>query len=197
MFMLRRLTRGHIPLAAVVLFAGAALAAAEDRLSEAAASARDDVRQARLARASAARLCYAPGEILAAVAGQMNLTLRPDVEPPAVLMASETPLKRFQDAVERQWGMRPDQILNVYAVSTNEIYLLDDPGYYVRLRRSVDDSLAHECVHYLQVRYRGNSLENDADTLESEAVHFQTWFREEFILSPEGIRRCGPRPPRE
>ncbi len=152
-------------------------------------------RQARAARAPA-RLCYSPGEILAAVAGQMNLSIKPEIPFPAVLVASETPLKRFQDAIEPQWKMRPDQILNAYAVPTNEIYLLDEPGYYVRLKRSIDDSLAHEFVHYLQVRYRGNTLEGEDETLEMEAVSFQTWFREAFILSPEGVRRCGPRPAR-
>lgn len=161
--------------------------AAAGAVGEAAAA-----RKARAARAPA-RLCYSPGEILAAVAGQMQVDLKTDIPSPEILMASQTPLKRFQDAVEKQWGMRPDQILNAYAVPTNEIYLLDDPGYYVRLKRAIDDSLAHEFVHFLQVRYKNNPLDKDDDTPEMEAVSIQTWFRETFILSPEGVRRCGPR----
>ena len=151
-------TGGMLPLAALSFFAFAGPSAAEGHLIQAAAEAREDIRQAREAREATARLCYAPGEILAAVAGEMGMTLRRDVKLPAILMSSETPLKRFQDAVERQWSIRPEQILNAYAVSTNEIYLLDEPGYYVRLRRSIDDSLAHEYVHFIQVRYKGNPL---------------------------------------
>jgi len=40
---------------------------------------------------------------------------------------------------------------NVYVMARNEIYLMDDAGYYRRIRRTLDESLAHEFAHYLQV----------------------------------------------
>ena len=87
--------------------------AALESIGEAAAA-----RQARAARAPA-RLCYAPGEILAAVAGQMDIVIKPEIPAPAIFMESETPLKRFQDAIEAQWKLRPDQVMNAYAMATN------------------------------------------------------------------------------
>lgn len=110
------------------------------------------------------------------VAGSMGVTLREDEPVPAIRLASETPLKRFQDAVAPQWHFRPPRVFNAYVVATNEIYLDDTSGYYARRKCSLDDSLAHELVHYLQVRYRGDDLSSDAAEL--EAVTVQREFRE-------------------
>ena len=96
-----------------------------------------------------------PRYILESVARQMNVTLDPDVAMPAIYLESEIPLQQFQDAVAAQWNFRPPKVANVYVVARNEIYLSDDAGYYQRLRRTLDESLAHEFVHYLQVRYFG------------------------------------------
>lgn len=97
---------------------------------------------------------------------------------PKVFVESKTSLKQFQDAIESQWGQRPEIFTNAYAVKNNEIYLLDDAGYYRRLKRCMDDSLAHEYVHYIQAKYQNYDL-ND-EFLEMEAIEHQTKFREEF-----------------
>lgn len=121
------------------------------------------------------RLQQDPREILESVARQMNVTLRADEPLPKVHLESATPLERFQDAVEQQWNFRPPRFANVYAVASNEIYLTDDPGYYRRVRRTLDESLAHEFAHYLQVRYFAANLSDE--TCETEAVAVQMAFR--------------------
>lgn len=127
-------------------------------------------------------LRHEPRYILEAVARQMNVTLRPDVPLPRIYFESSTPLTQFQDAVAPQWSFRPPRFANVYVVARNEIYLTDDPGYYGRLRRSLDESLAHEFAHYLQVRYFAADLAEES--CETEAVAVQFAFREASQLAP-------------
>jgi len=117
----------------------------------------------------------------------MGITLRAEVPLPPVFVASETPLQQFQDAIEAQWGFRPDLIANAYAARTNEIYLLDSAAYYRKHGRFIDDSLAHELVHYLQVRYQNADI-RDGEWLEADAVMVQTWFREEIMA--KGLSPC-------
>lgn len=124
---------------------------------------------------------------LQAVLDHMGYTLDPSKSVPPVYLGSQIPLKQFQDAVESQWGFRPNAVLNVYVADRNEIYLLDDAEYYRKVNRFVDDSLAHEFAHYVQVMYKNASLNGNSDYLETEAVQVQTWFRETFMkpgLSP-------------
>ncbi len=97
---------------------------------------------------------------------------------PKVYYKSQIKLKQFQDAIEKQWGQRPKEITNAFAIENNEIYLLDDADYYQRTKRCIDDSLAHEIVHFVQVKYQNYDI-ND-ESLEWEAVEIQTWFRENF-----------------
>jgi len=125
--------------------------------------------------AATMRLQEDPREILESVARQMNVTLRADEPLPKIYLESATSLEQFQDAVEQQWNFRPPRFANVYAVTNNEIYLTDDPGYYRRVRRTLDESLAHEFAHYLQVRYFAANLSDE--TCETEAVAVQMAFR--------------------
>ena len=120
-------------------------------------------------------LRHDPGYILQAVAREMNVSLRPDVPLPAILLQSKTPLQRFQTALATQWGFEPPVFANAYAVAQNEIYMMDDADYYTRLRRTLDDSLAHEFVHYIQVHYFKADLTHEA--CELEAISVQQSFR--------------------
>jgi len=120
-------------------------------------------------------LAVDPMTMLRQVATYMNVTLRDDVPPPVVLLESETPLARFQAAIAGQWGFRPNVFANAYVVSRNEIYLVDDASYYRRLRRTLDESLAHELAHYVQVRYFHADL-SDASS-EIDAIAVQQHFR--------------------
>jgi hypothetical protein len=124
-------------------------------------------------------LRYEPRYILEAVARKMNVELRADEPLPRIYFESRTPLARFQDAVAPQWNFRPPKFANVYVVARNEIYLTDDPGYYRRLHRSLDESLAHEFTHYLQVRYQGASLDDESAELQAVSVQFA--FRDENL----------------
>lgn len=120
------------------------------------------------------RLRFEPAVILQAVARQMNVTLRPDVPLPTILLASATPLARFQEAIAAQWKFRPPMYANAYVVARNEIYLMDDPDYYRRLGRTLDESLAHEFAHYLQVHYFKADLADPG--CETDAIAVQALF---------------------
>lgn len=125
-----------------------------------------------------AKLKYSPEFILKAILEHKSLEFRPEVPLPTVVASSESDLKSFQDDVEPQWGQRPDEITNVFVVHKNKIYISDEKAYYDKTERCMDDSMAHELTHYIQVKYRGWSL-ND-DSLEWDAIDTQTWFREKY-----------------
>ncbi|MFZ3230618.1 MAG: hypothetical protein WA160_10475 [Pseudobdellovibrio sp.] len=116
--------------------------------------------------------------ILEQVLSKKNMAFKPDVKTPAIYMSSVVPLRQFQDAIEPQWGLRPDSIINAFIILKNEIYLLDEAAYYKKNNRCIDDSLAHELTHYIQSQYQGFDL-ND-DSLEADAIEIQTWFRETY-----------------
>ena len=120
------------------------------------------------------RLRLDPQVILQQVARQMNVTLRPDVPLPKIFLESSTPLRQFQQAIAPQWRFRPHVFANAYAVERNEIYLSDDARYYRKRNRTLDDSLAHEFVHYIQVRYREDDLADES--CETEAISQQLSF---------------------
>jgi hypothetical protein len=137
-----------------------------------------------------AELQYDPQFILEAVANRMGVTLRPDVPPPVIRLESRTPLERLQAAAERQWGFRPEVFTTMYATATNEVYLIDEARLYKRYGYTLDDSLAHELVHYIQARYLGDRF--TIEWSEAEAVAIQRWFRRQF-LTP---RLVAVKPPR-
>ncbi|MCM2278855.1 MAG: hypothetical protein NDJ89_12340 [Oligoflexia bacterium] len=134
-------------------------------------------------------LRYSEGCILKLVASRLELKLNPQVPLPQIHRESRTPLEQFQDAIEPQWGFRPEVFLNAYVVATNEIYLMDQARHY-REGRAPDDSLAHELVHYLQVKYQGFTLEDLGEMAEADAVAVQTWFRETFLLKQPASDPC-------
>jgi len=111
------------------------------------------------------------------VARRMNIKLEPDIPLPRIRLESATPIERFRDAVETQWGSRPARFSNAFVPATNEVYLIDDPDYYAATGRTLDDSLAHELVHYLQTCYRHANVAGEFQEL--EAVEIQSWFRAE------------------
>jgi hypothetical protein len=131
------------------------------------------------APAEPAKLHFEPRFILETVAKRLGVTLRPEIPVPAIFVASTTPLAQFQDAIETQWRFRPDVVLNTYAIARNEIYLYDGAAYYAQHNRTLDDSLAHEFVHYLQAQYRNDDL--SSEWREAEAVDIQTWFRKVHV----------------
>ncbi len=131
-----------------------------------------------LSYGNTATLKYKTDFLLEKVLEKKHLTKRNDIPLPKFYFSSQTPLKQFQDAIEKQWGFRPDLITNAFAVDNNEIYIFDDADYYEKLGRCMDDSVVHELVHYLQVKYLNWDL-ND-ESLEWDAVDIQTEFRQVY-----------------
>lgn len=130
-----------------------------------------------------------PQTTLQIVARRMKVKLDPGIPAPAIRFESATSLERFQNAAERQWGFRPERFVNAFVAHTNEIYLIDDPAYYAASKRTIDDSLAHELVHYVQARYgRANAY----DWAEVEAVTIQKWFRAEYLDSRSEVLASAP-----
>lgn len=139
-------------------------------------------------------LRHEPACVLSAVAFAMNVRLDPAKPLPALRLETRTPLSEFQDAAQRQWNTRPDVFLNLYSVSEEKIYLIEDADYYSRMRRDIADSLAHELAHYVQVHYKGYTAGN-LEYGEEEAIHVQTWFRDNYIrgTAPAGAPSCPAR----
>jgi hypothetical protein len=126
------------------------------------------------------KLKYDLNFILEKVLSYKHLEANSSIINPIIYLKSKTPLKQFQDAIESQWGQRPKEFTNAYAVKNNEIYLLDDADYYKKTERFIDDSLAHELTHFVQVKYQNFDI-ND-ESLEWDAVDIQTWFRDNFCV---------------
>ena len=125
-----------------------------------------------------ATLKYSPEFILKVILEHKTLDFRPDVPMSELMVSSKALLKNFQDDVDPQWGMRLADITNVFVILKNKIYVSDEKAYYDKTGRCIDDSLAHELTHYIQVKYRGWNL--DDDSLEWDAIDTQSWFREKY-----------------
>ena len=135
------------------------------------------------ARATAT-LKFTPQLVLEKVLERKNRPFDAQKPMPEIRYESRVTLAEFQDALESQWGMRPSVFTNAYSVTQNVIYLIDDASYYERLGRFIDDSLAHELTHYVQVVYQGWQLDPHDDSIEMDAIDVQTWFRETFCRTP-------------
>lgn len=176
--------RKHKVLAAILATMFVATAAAlTARVSETAAATTETVVATTPSAppVRVATLQHDPQFILEAVATRMGVRLRPDRPPPTIRFESRTPLVRLQAAVERQWGFRPEVFTTTYATATNEIYVIDEAGFYEQSGGTLDDSVAHELVHYIQAQYRGDRF--TLEWSEAEAVAVQTWFRETYMAS--------------
>ncbi|MGE3260273.1 MAG: hypothetical protein AB7K68_00695 [Bacteriovoracia bacterium] len=136
-------------------------------------------------------LAYSPECILESVARKKNIALDAGIAIPSIYVESKTPLSQFQDAIEPQWGIRPDSFSNAFAYARNEIYLIDDGAYYARHGRFMDDSLAHELAHFIQYAYQHADFTVGDESLESEAVDIQDWFRRTFMAT--GQSPCASR----
>ena len=130
-----------------------------------------------------------PRATLEIVARRMGVELDLQIPAPAIRFESVTKLARFQDAAERQWGFRPERFVNAFVGDTNEIYLIDDPSFYAAVKQPIEESLAHELVHYVQARYGRANL---YDWAEGEAVAIQKWFRAEYLDSHGGLLASAP-----
>lgn len=128
---------------------------------------------------------------LAAVAKKRNIQLSDSVPAPILYFESSTSVDVFKAAVKQQGHDFPQEFSNayVYVEGKNDIFLIDNPSYYARHGRHIDDSLAHELVHYLQVRYQKYDL-NAEEFAELEAVDLQTWYRDTFMTPENGPSPC-------
>jgi hypothetical protein len=129
-----------------------------------------------------AKFKYTYEFLLQKVLEKKNQAFNSQIPLPSLHMESKTPLKVFQDAIESQWGFRPDHFTNAFSAKFNMIFVSDDSAYYERNGRCMDDSLVHELVHYVQDKYLHWDL-ND-ESLEWDAIEVQTQFREEFCKVP-------------
>ena len=125
--------------------------------------------------------------IFEAVADFKKVKLGNSIPLPRIRLASETPHEEFLAAAKEQLGgEKPEIMLHMYVAKTNEIYLNDASSMF-RPGRTIDDVLAHEFVHFLQVRYQGET-DGTADWIEQEAVFIQLRFRAEFVQ--KGLSPC-------
>lgn len=100
---------------------------------------------------------------------------------PSIHLESRTTLAEFQEAVRPQ-EPHATVFSNFFAVAANKIFLIEDEPYYTRLKRHIEDSLAHEYAHYLQVTYLGYTVANLAtDDAEFMAVEYQNNYRAAYV----------------
>lgn len=130
------------------------------------------------AKSEPAQLKYSLDFLIEKTLEKKHQTKRADIPLPTFHFESKTPLKQFQDAIEKQWGFRPEVFTNAFAVDNNQIYVMDDADYYQKHGRCMDDSVVHELVHYIQVKYLNWDLSDES--LEWDAIEIQAQFREEF-----------------
>lgn len=128
----------------------------------------------------AVNLKYPPDFIFNQVLKTMSIKKDSHILSPVIVYAKDINLQNFQNEVEPQWGLKPDFITNVYLAYLNKIYLLDEKSYYEQNGRCIDDSLAHELVHFVQVKYRNIPIQYFDDSMEMEAIDIQSRFRDEF-----------------
>lgn len=139
----------------------------------------------RLFALELATLKYPIKQIFTFVLEEKNQRLNNKIIFPVIKFKSKTTLKEFQEAISQQWGQIPTEFSNAYSLSKNTIFLDDELEYYKKYARCMDDSLAHELVHFVQANYQNFDL-ND-ESLEWEAVDIQTKFRNNYcpILLPQ------------
>lgn len=128
---------------------------------------------------------YTPECIAMAIGKEMKITLNEEIPLPDMNYSSQTNLVDFQNAVEAQVGFRPDMFLNIYVPTENDIYVVDEAAMY-KNGRTIDDVIAHELVHFFQVKYEGSLVPSDYE--EEEATFLQTWFRQKFM--EQGANPC-------
>ncbi|MCK6598037.1 MAG: hypothetical protein L6Q37_06700 [Bdellovibrionaceae bacterium] len=127
-------------------------------------------------------LQYKADFILQQVAQMMRVSLK-DIYPlPEVILQKNADLALYSSELTEQWGFDPKVLTNVYVVKKNKIYLIDEKAYYEKAGRCIDDSLAHELVHYIQVKYQKIDVSDFDDSMEMTAIEIQTQFREKFCF---------------
>ena len=125
-----------------------------------------------------ARPAYGLDFLLSYTLQAKKISENPQISKPEIKFASQVSVKEFQDDIEPQWGLRPDEVLNAYVVAKNRIYILDDQAYYDRHSRCIDDSIVHELTHFVQSRYQGFDLHDES--LEWDAIGIQSEFRSQY-----------------
>ena len=102
---------------------------------------------------------------------------------PGIFLKSKIPLRQFQDAMEGQWAFRPlarrELVLDRDQRDLPERRRVVLPSCF---KRTLDDSLAHEFVHYIQVHYLRADLADPS--LESDAVAVQHAFQRDHLYPP-------------
>lgn len=123
--------------------------------------------------------------IARAVAKNINIDYDPHIPLPKLYFSSSADLREYQNSVSLQRdGDRPLEVSNTYVIATNAIYVIDDMAYYEKHERFIDDSIAHELVHYFQVVYK-KFRQVDLEQMDAEMTAIfegQNWFRDNFML---------------
>lgn len=109
-------------------------------------------------------------DIMSMVADSMKMKIKKSIARPRVVRSDEITLQEFNKLFNLEEGYSFREMFPIYSSQENLIVVLTD---------SKLDSLAHQYVHYFQVKYRQESLDYRVyfDSLEYEAVQIQEGFR--------------------
>lgn len=111
-------------------------------------------------------------DVMKIVAEKMKISLKENIPKPRIVTNDEITQKEFNNLLGY-----PDDFFNTMCP-----YYFDNVNTILVLNELKIDTLAHEFVHYFQVKYRNYDLHNGpADAFEQEAVSIQHWFRDNYI----------------
>jgi len=111
-------------------------------------------------------------DIMKIVAGKMNIKLDENIPKPQIVTDDEMTQKEFNNLLGY-----PDDFFDAmcpyYFDSINTILVLKDVTLH---------SLAHEFVHYFQIKYKKYDFHNNYnDSFEYEAIIIQHWFKDNYM----------------
>lgn len=112
--------------------------------------------------------------IMAIVAERMNVKLNKNIPKPRIITDSEITTQEFSKLL----GYPEDYFTAVCP------YYFHKQNTILVLKESRLDTLAHEFVHYFQIKYQNADIDNNqacTDALESQAVYIQHWFKDEYM----------------
>lgn len=135
-----------------------------------------------------AQLKYSPECILKSLLNYRKIEFKKDIVLPKVRFESQTNLRELNSALyPAQWSTTAKYFSNAYAYKNghNIIFLSDRAEYYKKHQRYIDDSLAHELFHFVQVKYQNIDISSD-EFAEFDAIFVQNWFRQTYFENPSG-----------
>lgn len=125
-------------------------------------------------------------DIMRIVAEQMNIKLDESIPKPKIITEKEITLDEFNRRAY-EFSKKAGCPLSVYIKNMCPMYFGEENEILLTLNVKLH-SLAHELVHYFQIKYRHDDPTYDPyDALEREAILLQKWFEKKYLKQGEQL----------